>query len=55
MDGAGCTLSLGEGRRAGLLCNLVSQSRCCPRGLLVKLYSFPKSKEEKQMITVENN
>ena len=55
MDGAGCTLSLGEGRRAGLLCNLVSQSRCCPKGLLVKLCLFPKSREEKEVITVENN
>lgn len=28
--------ALGEGRRNGLLCNLVSRASCCPSGLLVK-------------------
>lgn len=48
-------ISLGERRRGRPLCNLVTQPRSCPSGLLVKLYPFPKSKREREMITIENN
>ena len=34
---------------------MVSQSRYCLRGFLVKWYPFPKSQMEKEVITVENN
>ena len=51
MDGAGCPLSLGERKKVGL-CETWLHN---PDIALVKLYPFPKSEEEREMITIENS
>ena len=51
MDSAGCPLSLGERKKVGH-CETWLHN---PAIALAKLYPFPKSEEEGEMITIENS